>query len=230
MSYVSALIVAAGKGTRMGMNTNKQYIKICDKPILAHTISLFQESDLINEIILVVPPTDIDYCKENIKDYFGFSKISAIVPGGSERQESVYNGLLNLNKKCEIVVIHDGARPFANETMLLESVQAATSYGAAIIAVPVKDTVKFADANLFVKETVKRDKLWSVQTPQVFKKDIIINSHEWAIKHKFIGTDDSILAEQIGISPKIITGSYSNIKITTKEDLLMAESIITSKK
>lgn len=223
--HVSSIIVAAGKGLRMNLDVNKQYIKIDGIPILARTIQAFEECSQVDEIILVVNEYDIVYCKQNIIDAFGFSKVKTIVSGGAERQESVYNGLLQLNKACDIVLIHDGARPFIDSDGIIKSIQAADMFGAACIAVPVKDTIKSADDEGFVHMTLDRSKLWSIQTPQTFKYDIVMQAHQSAAEAGFKGTDDAVLVERLGHRLKLVTGSYYNIKITTKEDLVLAEAI-----
>lgn len=222
---ICALIAAAGKGSRMNMDINKQYIEISGKPILARTIEAFEECSRVDEIILVVNSSDIVYCKQNIVDVYGFEKVSAIVAGGATRQASVYNGLLQLDESCDIVLIHDGARPFVSEDSIIDSIEAAMEYGAACVAVPVKDTVKSADDNDIVKETLERSRLWSVQTPQAFRVSLILEAHKKAVEEGFTGTDDAMLAERLGHKLKLVQGSYYNIKITTEEDLILAEAI-----
>ena len=219
------LIAAAGKGSRMNMDINKQYIEIGGKPILARTIEIFENCSQVDEIILVVNSNEIVYCKQNIVDVFGFRKVTAIVAGGDTRQASVYNGLLQLNDSCSIVLIHDGARPFVSEESIIESIAIASEFGCACVAVPVKDTIKSADSNDIVQETLDRSRLWSVQTPQTFRYSLILDAHKKAREAGFSGTDDATLAERLGHPLRLVYGSYYNIKITTEEDLVLAEAI-----
>ncbi len=222
---ICALITAAGKGSRMNMDINKQYIEIGGKPILARTIGIFEECGRVDEIILVVNGNDIVYCKQNIVDTFGFRKVAAIVAGGDTRQASVYNGLSHLKEDCGIVLIHDGARPFVSEESIMESVAVADEFGAACVAVPVKDTIKSADDKNVVRETLDRSRLWSVQTPQTFNYGLILDAHRKALEAGFAGTDDAMLVERLGHPLRLVYGSYYNIKITTEEDLVLAEAI-----
>lgn len=222
---VSSIIVAAGKGSRMNMDINKQYVEIGGKPILARTIQIFEDCDQVDEIILVVNNKDIVYCKQNIIDVFNFRKVTAIVAGGEIRQASVYNGLLQLNEGCGIVLIHDGARPFVSGESIIDSIAIAGKYGSACVAVPVKDTIKSANDDCFVQATLDRSRLWSVQTPQTFAYDIIMEAHRSAVEAGFKGTDDAVLVERLGHRLKLVAGSYYNIKITTSEDLVLAEAI-----
>lgn len=223
---VSAVIVAAGKATRMNMEKNKQYIDIGGQSVLARTILAFQESDIVDEIILVTNPHDIMFCKENIVEQYGMNKVKKIVAGGDSRQKSVYNGLAEVSSKCGIVLIHDGARPFIKETNIRESVLAAYEFGACCVAVPVKDTIKKVNNDGFVEATLDRSSLWSIQTPQTFKYSLIVDAHKKALEDNFEGTDDAVLVERLGHPLKLIMGSYDNIKITTREDLAIAEAII----
>lgn len=222
---ISSVIVAAGKGSRMNLDMNKQYIEISGIPVIARTLSVFNDCKLIDEIVLVVNECDIVYCKRNIVDNYGFFKVKAIVAGGKERQHSVYNGLQQVNKNTDIVLIHDGARPFIREDSLIESIHAANDFGAAGVAVRIKDTVKRTDEQGFVLKTVDRSNLWAIQTPQVFNYNLIMEAHRKAEEDGFLGTDDTVLVERLGRKVKLVEGSYDNIKITTQEDLITAEAI-----
>ncbi|HHW47541.1 MAG TPA: 2-C-methyl-D-erythritol 4-phosphate cytidylyltransferase [Clostridiaceae bacterium] len=224
--FVSSVIVAAGKGTRMNMDINKQYLEICGIPVLARTLQVFEDCRFINEIVLVVNEYEILYCKQNIIDEYGFTKVKTLVAGGLERQDSVYNGLLEVDKSCDIVLIHDGARPFAGEKNIIDSIYAAYEFGASCVAVPVKDTVKRSDKDGFVVETLDRSALWLIQTPQTFKYGLILDAHKKALEDGFIGTDDASLVERLGHKPKLVMGGYDNIKITTREDIPVAEAIL----
>jgi len=224
--FVCAVVVAAGKGTRMNMGINKQYLEICGKPVLARTLQVFEECRIINEVVLVVNENEILYCKQNIIEEFGFEKVKILVAGGLERQASVYNGLIEIDKRCDIVLIHDGARPFVNEKSITDSIYAAYEFGASCAAVPVKDTVKRSDKDDFVVETLDRNALWLIQTPQTFRYGLIMNAHRKALEDGFIGTDDAALVERLGHKPKLVMGGYDNIKITTREDIPVAEAIL----
>lgn len=213
----------------MNSEISKQYMDIAGKPVLARTLERFEECGYINEIVLVINKQDFIYCKQNIIDEFGFTSVKSLVAGGSHRQASVYNGLLELNAKTDIVLIHDGARPFINERTIMRTVNCAMEFGACGAAVPVKDTIKIADHDGFVKETPDRDFLWAIQTPQTFKYDLIMNAHKKAIEDGFRGTDDAMLVERLGTKIKLVMGSYDNIKITTREDLLIAGAIAENK-
>lgn len=222
---VSAVIPAAGKGTRMGLEQNKQYVDILGKPVLARTIQAFEECSLIDEVIIVSGKNEITYCRENIVGKYGFRKVRAVVAGGASRQQSVYNGLRRVSADCGIVLIHDGARPFINADCITACIKAAEENGAACAAVPLKDTVKRSDADGFIEGTVDRSSLWSVQTPQAFRYGLILEAHRRAEEEGFDGTDDAVLAERLGRKVKLLLSSYYNIKITTKEDLAIAEAI-----
>ncbi|GAE89560.1 2-C-methyl-D-erythritol 4-phosphate cytidylyltransferase [Acetivibrio straminisolvens] len=223
---VSAVVVAAGKGTRMNMDINKQYIKVGGIPVLARTLKVFEDCPLIDEVVLVVNNNDMFYCKENVVEAYGLKKVKMLVAGGAQRQDSVYNGLLQVNSESDIIIIHDGARPFINEEIIENCIEAAKEYGASTAAVHVKDTIKSADSEGFAKETLERSTLWAIQTPQAFLRDIIMKAHKKASDEGFYGTDDTVLAERMGIRTKLVMGSYNNIKITTREDLTFAEALI----
>ena len=221
---VSAVIVAAGKGIRMNDSLPKQYLPLAGRPVLSHTLSVFDECQLINNIFLVVPQQDFAYCRNIILPVFK-NKINLVV-GGKERQDSVYNGLIAVGKNNGIVIIHDGVRPFANKEMLESCVKGAKKHGACIIGVPVQDTLKKINGIGNIKKTIQRKNIWIAQTPQCFQYEIIIKAHENARMKGHEGTDDAFLVEQMGNPVKIITGSNKNIKITTREDLKLAEVML----
>jgi len=224
-AFISAIIVAAGKGTRMNMDLNKVFIDICGKPVLARTLQVFEDCSLVNEIILVVNKEDIIYCKQDIIDAYDIQKVKTIVAGGAERQQSVYNGLAEVNENCDIVLVHDGARPFIRKEQIVSSIHDAWEFGASCVAVPSKDTLKIAEQGEFVKETLDRSVVWSVQTPQTFRYKLLKEAHDMAYKDNFLGTDDAVLVERLGWKIKLTMGSYENIKITTREDLIFAKAI-----
>lgn len=222
----SVIIVAAGKGRRMGRNYNKQYISLQDKPIVAHTIGIFENMDLIDEIVLVVAKDEVGWVKTNIVDKYNFKKVVNIIEGGAERQDSVYNGLKAVNKETSIVLVHDGARPFVTRRIIEESINTAKNGGACIAAVPVKDTIKIVDTNMRVDHTPKRERLWAVQTPQTFKYDLLLKAYRELDQRSIKVTDDAMLVEKLGYDIKVIEGDYENIKITTPDDLILGEGIL----
>ena len=228
MSYVIGIVVAAGSGSRMGTGTKKQYLLLNDKPLLIHTLEVMEAQNKINGIILVVPSADIDFCKELIKEY-SIKKILCIVSGGDSRGVSVYNGLQAVPEDSEFVVVHDGARPFLSQKVLEEVIETAKAEGAAIVGVPVKDTIKQANASGLIQQTLERSSLWAIQTPQVFEKELLLKCYKRAFKENLQGTDDAFIVESYGYPVKIVHGDYKNIKITTKEDLEYAEYLIGSR-
>ncbi len=223
---VCAVIAAGGQGKRMNSNVSKQFLTIKGHPILYYTLNKFEKMKILNEIILVVPPADVKYTKEQIIKKYGFKK-TRIVEGGKERQDSVYNGLKALPKDADIVVIHDGVRPFIPVKIIENSIEAAAECDAVGVAVPVKDTIKVVDDKSVVKTTPDRKALWAIQTPQTFKYDVIMKAYEKAMEDGFYGTDDTVLVERMGLPVKIIEGSYENIKITTPEDIIFAEAFVS---
>lgn len=222
----SAIITAAGYGQRMGKRKKKQFLKIGNVPIIVHSLQKFQNNSLIDEIILVVPDDEISFCKNEIKGSYNFSKLNKIVPGGEKRQDSVLNGLQCVSKEMDLVVVHDGVRPFITSNILNVSIKKAGEKGAAVLAIPVKDTLIKASGKKITSEGINRDSFWRIQTPQVFKKEILLCAFEKAQKDNFYGTDESSLVSRLGIPVYIVTGSELNIKITTPEDLILAESIL----
>lgn len=221
----TAIILAAGKGARMNAGMNKQFIRLNGKPLLAHTLEAFQSCNAINSIILVAGKEELQLCKEQILDAYGFDKVDKLIPGGNERQQSVYNGIRSL-EDCSIVVIHDGARPVLSEGIIEKCIEGAKKYGAVSTGMPAKETVKILNEENFVEYTPERRRVWVTQTPQAFKRDIIEKAHEMANIKGISGTDDAYLVENMGIKVKMIKGSYENIKVTTSEDIIIAEAIM----
>ncbi|MFA7404859.1 MAG: 2-C-methyl-D-erythritol 4-phosphate cytidylyltransferase [Pelobacteraceae bacterium] len=225
-----ALIPAAGMGKRMGASINKQYLQLNGMPIVAHTISVFENSPLIDAIYLVIPADEIPYCRQHVIEAFGFRKVAAIVPGGQERQNSVMNALKamrNYVSDDDVVLIHDGVRPLITEDLLSDSISTARLHDGALVAVPVKDTVKRVH-NGIVCDTPPRESLWLAQTPQSFRFGKIYAAHLSAESDNFAGTDDASLIERTGGKVHIIPGDYRNIKITTPEDLILAETFLST--
>ena len=224
--FVSVIIAAAGMSNRMGSKINKQFLAIGNKPILAHSIDKFEKCKYVDEIILVAKEEEVEYCRKEIVRRYGFKKVINIVKGGKERQDSVYNGLLAVNEKADIVLTHDGARPFVKIESIENGIKGVIDYGACVIGVPVKDTIKVVTPSNVVHHTPKRSLLWAAQTPQCFWMSLLKKGYEMANQEGIIGTDDSSLVEKIGQPIKMIMGSYDNIKITTPEDLIIAESLL----
>ena len=222
------IIPAAGMGKRMGASRNKQYLPLNGLPLLVHTLKPFEESHLVDSIILIVPIGDEDYCKKEVVDMFGFKKVTDILHGGKERQDSVRTGLNVLDSGVDFVIIHDGVRPFITHQIIADSIHGAETSGACVVAVPAKDTIKEASEDDLVLRTLERKDLWLVQTPQTFRYEIIKEAHEKALVDGFLSTDDSALVERLGSQVSIVQGSYKNIKVTTSEDLIIAEAILES--
>jgi 2-C-methyl-D-erythritol 4-phosphate cytidylyltransferase len=223
---VHAIIVAAGQGMRMNDPVRKQYITLDGIPILRHTLNIYESCQRVNQIILVIPKADFDFCRDTILMPAKLQKHINLVAGGPERQDSVYNGLQIIEPDDGIVVIHDGVRPFVSEKQLLGCIEGAAEFGACIIGIPVFDTVKQVNAKNEIVQTHRRDALWLAQTPQAFRAKLIKKAHEAARKDGFKGTDDASLMERLGQTVKIIPGSRHNIKITSQEDLELARAIL----
>jgi 2-C-methyl-D-erythritol 4-phosphate cytidylyltransferase len=229
MDKVCAVIVAAGKGKRMGAGKNKQFIEICGRPVLYYTLDAFQQCGEVDEIVLVCAPGETEYVKEEILARYGFSKVKAVVPGGAERQYSVYNGIKAAGE-CGVVLIHDGARPFVSPGIISDGVRHAREHGAAACGVVPKDTIKLRDESGFSAGTLERSSLFSVQTPQCFRLELIAGCYEKAISGEIIFTDDTSVAEHFGHEVFLYEGSYDNIKITTPEDIYLSEVILAKLK
>lgn len=226
MVKIEAIVPAAGSGTRMGSKTKKQYLALDGIPLVGYALKTMEASPIVQNIVVVVSPGEEEYCRSAVVDKLGLNKVAAIVPGGKERQDSVYNGLLALSPEIDIVVIHDGARPLFSLDILESVIAAAQTHGAATCAVPAKDTIKMADEGNFVTGTLPRDRTWLVQTPQAFRYELIIKAHRSARAGGLLATDDTALVESLGGKVKVVMGSYGNIKITTPEDLDVAMAII----
>ncbi|MBF0120557.1 MAG: 2-C-methyl-D-erythritol 4-phosphate cytidylyltransferase [Desulfobacterales bacterium] len=226
---VIAIIVAAGKGTRMKDSVYKQYLSIGDMPILSHTLFKFDICNEIDEIIIAIPKEDFNFCYDKIILPYKFQKKIDLISGGIRRQDSVYNALNFIKDLNSIVVIHDGVRPFVNVNNIQESINIAKKHGACILGIPVFDTLKSVDSSFLINKTIPREKIWFAQTPQVFHYDIIKKAHEIAIEKGISATDDASLVEYLGKEVKIILGTRFNFKITTKEDLEFANSLLLLK-
>lgn len=224
---VTAIIAAGGKGTRMGAGFNKVFMQLCGDEILLHTMRTFNESPLVDEIVVVTGKNDIERVKAIGKDN-NINKLASVTEGGDTRRASVYNGICKANG--DIVAIHDGARCLISHKEIEAVIADCEKYGAAALGVPCKDTLKSADGDGFIAGTVDRSKTYQIQTPQVFKSDIIRDAHKKAIAEGFEPTDDCSLLERYGGRIKITEGSYDNIKLTTPEDIAVAEKILARRK
>lgn len=223
----TAIVLAAGKGSRMQSAVPKQYLELCGKPVLYYSLAAFEES-FIDEIILVAGKDDISYCKEQIVERYGFQKVTKIIAGGAERYLSVYQGLLAA-KEADYVYIHDGARPFVDAAILSDAKACVEQYQACVAGMPVKDTIKIVDAEDFAKETPERKYVWQVQTPQVFSYALVREAYDMLMEDQdaYSVTDDAMVVETMLNYPiKLFQASYKNIKITTPEDLQIAELFV----
>jgi 2-C-methyl-D-erythritol 4-phosphate cytidylyltransferase len=222
---VYALIVAGGKGARLKSPQPKQYHLLAGVPILTRTLQAFGACERIDTIILVVPPADIAFCQKAILPSTGVTKGVCVVAGGSRRQDSVYNGLAAIGDDDSIVAIHDGVRPLVASETIAACVDAARVHGACIPGIPAWDTLKQVSLTGIVEATLPRERVWLAQTPQVFRTGIIRAAHEQARQAGFHGTDDACLVERLGQEVRIVLGRRRNIKITTPEDLAIAEAL-----
>ena len=225
-----AIIVAAGKGKRMNKSINKVFLPLLDKPMIYYTLKVFQNCNLIDEIVVVAQKK---YIKKifSLKIFFDFNKIKDVVEGGEERQDSVYNGLVSLKnaKNGDVVVVHNGSNPLVKQNEIIDCINAAKGCGCAVAGFPLKDTIKKAN-NWFVEKTIDRADVYQVQTPQAVKYALFIEAFKAAKSKKLKVTDDASLIEAIGKKVKIVPCSYENIKITTQDDLKIAEGILMKRK
>ena len=226
---IAAIIVAAGKGTRLQGSLPKQYLPLAGLPILAHTLAVWGKCESVVQIYLVVPRDDFDFCREHILDRIRLAAGVHLVAGGARRQQSVYRGLEQVDPGCSIVVIHDGVRPFVPPGRISACIKGAQQFGACILGIPAYDTLKQVDASGNIVKTTARDAIWLAQTPQAFRYDLIKAAHDQARLDGYQGTDDASLVERLGQPVRIIHGSRSNLKITTKEDLEMARALVNKK-
>jgi len=220
---VTAIVAAAGSGTRMGIGEKKQYIEICGKPVIAYSIEVLLKMDEIESVVLVIPEGDRMRVENDLLNNICGKEKIIIVNGGASRQESVARGILAAPAETETLLVHDGARPFVTEEMVSECIQKAKIHGACSAAVPVKDTIKYSSDGLTVDSTPERGCLFIIQTPQAFDFDLIKKAHEKAEAEGFEGTDDAMLVEAMGEKVALSKGSYGNIKLTSPEDVPFAE-------
>jgi 2-C-methyl-D-erythritol 4-phosphate cytidylyltransferase len=225
----AALVPAAGRGLRMGGPIPKQFLSLGGHPLIIHSLRLLQSSAAIDDIILAVPQSDMDYCLTHIVNGHRFTKVKKVVPGGAERQDSVRHALEAVAEEVDVVLVHDAVRPFLTERMVEEVVAAARAKGAAIVALPMKDTVKQVGADHLIERTLDRRGLWLAQTPQAFRRDWLLAAHRKAHAEGLHATDDAYLMEWSGYPVAVVEGSGDNIKVTRPEDLIIGEAILAAR-
>ncbi|MDZ7581539.1 MAG: 2-C-methyl-D-erythritol 4-phosphate cytidylyltransferase [Deltaproteobacteria bacterium] len=223
---VSAVIVAAGHGVRMQSGTRKQYLLLAGRSVVVRTLQQFDACPLIDQICLVVAEEDLDFCRRCLLADGQVHKPLQFVAGGRERQQSVYSGLRSLAAEEGLVAIHDGVRPLIDPLLIAACIRVAQTSGACVPGIPAYDTIKRVNAEGTIAATLDRKDLWLIQTPQVFRYAIIVEAHARALRDGYTGTDDAALVERLGYPVSLITGSKSNIKVTTAEDLVMAAALI----
>lgn len=223
----TAIVLAAGRGTRMKSSVQKQFLMLDEKPVIYYALKCFQDSPYIRDIILVTGEDSLAYCKKEIVEKFGFTKVTKVEAGGKERYDSVYAGLCACDNP-DYVLIHDGARPFITEEMVERTCLAVKKTGACVVGMPVKDTIKISNGENMVESTPDRARVWMVQTPQAFGYSLIKASYEAIRSRDMRGiTDDAMIVEQeSGAKVSLVPGSYENIKITTPEDFVIAEAFL----
>lgn len=223
---VAALIPAAGTGQRMGGPIAKQFLQLAGRAILARTLEVFEACTAIDEVWVIVAAEHQELCQREIVTRYGLQKVQGVVVGGNTRQESVWQGLQNITEAIDLVVVHDGVRPLVTESVLLDTLHTAEQYGAAIAAVPVKDTLKRVSAGRAVEATIPRESLWRVQTPQAFQRPLLYAAFRYAREHGLEVTDEAGLLEALGHQVRVVPGKESNIKITTPDDLQLGEAFL----
>lgn len=229
-----AIVLAAGQGSRMHSDKPKQYLLLSGKPVLFYCLETFEKSEVIDEIILVTGAEEIEFCRTEIVEKYNIKKVSAIIAGGKERFHSVFCGLQEIKQGTEetFVFIHDGARPFVSEEMLKRAYEAVQKYEACVVGMPVKDTIKIADTDAFVRETPKRETVWQIQTPQVFSYPIVYAAYKklLAMEQPYATDDAMVVENMLSKRIRLVKGSYRNIKITTPEDMDIADIFLKTGK
>jgi 2-C-methyl-D-erythritol 4-phosphate cytidylyltransferase len=225
----AAVVSAAGRGLRMGGSTPKQFLTVGGLPILVHALRVLEGSPAVTDIILTVPAADREYCLNEIVARYKFHKITKVVPGGEQRQDSVRHGLAQLDHDVDIVIVHDAVRPFLTADMVIRAIDAAAQHGAAIVAIPMRDTIKRVGSDGLIESTIDRSHLWLAQTPQAFQRALLQTAHRKAQIENYHATDDAQLMEWLGHRVAIVEGSGENIKITRPEDLGIGEAILAAR-
>ncbi len=226
---VTAIVPAAGRSQRMGSPTNKPFMLLQGIPIIVHTLKTLAAVEEIQHIIVVAREDEVPLMEIVVKKH-QIGKVKKIIKGGNERQESVALGVQEVPENTDLILVHDGVRPLVKRELVKEAIKAGHEYGAAILAVPVKDTLKWVGADKVVHSTLPRAAIWAAQTPQVFRYDVLMEAYAKASEEKFATTDDAALVERIGHKVYLVGGSYENFKITTSEDLLLAEALLSKRR
>lgn len=223
---VCAIVAAAGQGKRLGTQIPKPFVMLNNYPIIYYSLNVLSESEVIDYILVIVAKDRVVYCQQEVVEKYKFSKIYNVIEGGEHRQDSIYNGLKKVLPDTDLILIHDGARPFVTHQLIERTIAEAKEIGAAIVGVPPVDTIKSINDEQWVGETLDRDKLVMIQTPQVFRYTLLKDAYEKAYQENFYATDDALLVKRIGGKIKLVDGDYENIKITVPYDLLVAEAIL----
>ena len=227
VNNLRVVIAAAGTGSRMKSRINKQYMLLNSRPILSYSLDVFEKYEAVDEIVIVANPRDTKYCEKEIVKKFGYRKVKKVIPGGEQRQDSVWAGLMQLNRDTtDYVAVHDGARPLLTSALLSDLIRQAEEWGAAIPGVYIRDTLKMVDRDGFVGNTLDRSSTVFIQTPQVFRFQEIYQAYKMALEEGFKSTDDAALFEKYIGRVKVVPGNYNNLKITTPEDLIIAQSLL----
>lgn len=227
---VVAVVPAGGTGKRMGAGTPKQFLMLDGVPMMLHALRVLERVPGVTEVVLVVPKEERERALSEVVERYGLKKVLKVVPGGATRQESVQHGLNEVDEDVEIVVVHDAVRPFITEDRIERSIEAARQHGGAIVAVPMKDTPKQAGPDRLIQRTLDRTDLWLAQTPQTFRRALVVEAYRKAAMAHVHATDDAALVERLGHTVAIVEGSWENIKITTPEDMILAEAILAARK
>jgi 2-C-methyl-D-erythritol 4-phosphate cytidylyltransferase len=225
--HVAAIIVAAGAGRRIGGATPKSYLPIAGRPLILRTVDRIFSSQLVAEVILVVNADEIERCRHLLEtDVALKGRPYVLQAGGATRQHSVRHGLQKISADTDVVMIHDGARPFVSAALIDLCIAAAAAHGAAVVGLPVRDTIKQVGKDGYVQSTPERAGLWEIQTPQIFQRELIVAAHDWAAREGVEATDDAMVVERMDKSVFVVAGERTNFKITVPEDLLLAEALI----
>jgi len=221
------VVAAAGQGSRMGTKTNKQFIMLNNKPVITYSLDFFEKQDSVDEIVVVTSAKELEYCRHEIIEKNKYRKVSAVLVGGQQRQDSVWAALQYLGPDTDFVAVHDGARPLLSADVLGRLLAEAEEWGAAIPGVPSRDTIKMVNKDSFVRQTLDRNVIYSIQTPQVFKFKELFTAYKYADEEGFYATDDAALFEKYIGQVKVVEGDYDNIKITTPLDLIIVQNLLT---
>lgn len=228
---IHAVIPAAGQGKRLGGSVKKQFLTLCDLPVAVHTLSAFQTSPLIDEIICVASKDDLSFFERLVSDH-ALTKVTKILPGGERRQDSVWAGLSYLgewNDRNDLVVVHDGVRPLVTSQLIERVIDAAHEAGGAVAALPLTDSLKQVSSDKMILKSVPRENLWTMQTPQVFRLGILLEAYRRGAKEGLEATDEAMLVENLGLPVRCVQGANDNIKITLPPDLEMAEILLRAR-